>query len=230
MATTLDQVSNGRFDLGVGVGGEFPREFAAAGVDVHQRGSRTDEALELMETLWSGHAVSHEGRFADVRGLALDPGPIQPGGPPRWLGGRSPAAMNRAGRFADVWMPYMYTPEQLAASLVDVRNAAERHHRDPASVRGAVFIWGALDEDGSRSRAWAVEGVSKTYQQDFRDLADRYLLHGSAETVSRRLLEYRDAGAETFVFSPIGDGRRRQDIVDLFARDVMPIVRTGELS
>lgn len=230
MATTLDQVSNGRFDLGVGVGGEVPREFAAAGVDVHQRGARTDEALELMETLWSGKAVRHEGRFADVRGLALDPGPIQPGGPPRWLGGRSPAAMNRAGRFANVWMPYMYTPEQLAASLVEVRNAAERHDRDPASVHGALFVWGAVDEDGSRSRAWAIEGVSETYRQDFSGLADRYLLHGTAEGVSRRLLTYRDAGAETIVFSPVGDGCRRQEIVDLFARDVMPVVRTGELS
>jgi len=69
--------------------------------------------------------------------------------------------------------------------------------------------------------------VSETYRQDFSGLADRYLLHGTAEGVSRRLLTYRDAGAETIVFSPVGDGCRRQEIVDLFARDVMPVVRTG---
>jgi probable F420-dependent oxidoreductase len=227
MATTLDQVSRGRFDLGVGVGGEFPAEFVAAGVDVRQRGARTDETLALMEALWSGDRVTHEGRFARIPDLALAPGPLQPGGPPRWLGGRSSAAMNRAGRFADVWMPYMYTPDQLAASLVEVRSAAERCGRDPRSVRGAVFVWGALDEDGSRSRAWAIDAVSATYQQDFTHLADRYLLSGSVDDVARRVVEYRDAGAETFVFAPVGDGSRRASMVDLFAGSVIPQVSSA---
>lgn len=223
MATTLDQVSGGRFDFGVGVGGEFPAEFIAAGVDVRERGARADETLQLMEAMWSSpKTVSHQGRFAHIPGLALDPGPVQPGGPPRWLGGRSQAAMKRAGRFADVWMPYMYTPDQLAASLIEVRTAAEQCGRDPESVRGAVFVWGALDEDGTRSRAWAVEAVSATYQQDFSPLADRYLLSGSADDVARRVTEYLDAGAETFVFSPVGEGSRRSQMVDLFASNVIP--------
>lgn len=225
MATTLDQVSNGRFDFGVGVGGEFPPEFIAAGVDVRDRGARADEALELMSALWSGGPVSHEGRFAHVPGLELQPGPVQPGGPPRWLGGRSPAAMRRAGRFADVWMPYMYTAEQLASSLTDVRTAAEAEGRDPESVRGAVFVWGAVDEDGSRSREWAVDGVSTVYQQDFEHLADRYLVHGTPAQVVDRIREYQQAGAETVIFSPTGEGDRRAHMINLFAQEVLPQVR-----
>jgi len=224
MATTLDQVSGGRFDFGVGVGGEFPPEFTAAGVDVAHRGARADEALRLMAELWSGGEVSHRGRFAQVPGLSLDPGPIQPGGPPRWLGGRSDAAIRRAGRHADVWMPYMYTPEQLADSLVRVRQAAEQAWRDPESVSGAVFGWGAVDEDGTRSRRWAIDGVSTTYQQDFSRHADRYLLHGTPDEVAKRIAEYRDAGAETFVFSPVGEGERRRRMVNLFAEQVVPQV------
>lgn len=225
LATTLDQVSGGRFDLGVGVGGEYPPEFEAAGVDVGQRGARTDEALELLRALWEGGAVDFTGRFTRVPGLALSPGPVQHGGPPVWLGGRRPAAVRRAGRFGDVWMPYMYTPEQLATSLAEVRTAAEQAGRDPASVRGAIFCWGGVDVDAARSRAEVVEFVSGVYQQDFGPIADRYLLHGDPDRVAARAREYADAGAETLVFSPVGSGDRRREIVDVLTAEVLPRVR-----
>lgn len=222
LATTLDRVSNGRFDFGVGVGGEHPPEFVAAGVEVTERGARADEALELMRQLWRGGAVQFPGRFTTVPGLTLDPGPVQTGGPPVWLGGRRPAAIRRAGRFADVWMPYMYSPEQLAASLDEVRIAAEAAGRAPDAVRGAVFCWGGVDADADASRHEVVEGVSAVYQQDFDRLADRYLLHGDPDRVAARAREYADAGAETLVFSPVGTGSRRTEIVDLFTTSVLP--------
>jgi probable F420-dependent oxidoreductase len=225
LATTLDQVSGGRFDLGVGVGGEYPPEFEAAGVDVGQRGARTDEALELLRALWQGGAVDFAGRFTRVPGLALSPGPVQPGGPPIWLGGRRPAAVRRAGRFGDVWMPYMYTPDQLATSLAAVRAAAEEAGRDPAAVGGAVFCWGGVDADAGRSRQEVVEAVSAVYQQDFDPIADRYLLHGDPDRVAARAREYADAGADTLVFSPVGSGDRRREVVDLFTSEVLPRVR-----
>jgi probable F420-dependent oxidoreductase len=225
LATTLDQVSGGRFDMGVGVGGEYPPEFEAAGVDVRERGARTDEALELMRSLWQGDAVDFAGRFTRVPGLALSPGPVQPGGPPIWLGGRRPAAIRRAGRFGDVWMPYMYTPEQVASSLAEVRAAADRAGRDPVTIGGAVFCWGGVDADAARSRREVVEGVSAMYQQDFDALADRYLLHGDPDRVVARAREYADAGVGTLVFCPVGSGERRHEIVDLFTSDVLPRVR-----
>lgn len=224
LATTLDHVSNGRFDLGVGIGGEYPPEFEAAGVELGDRGTRTDEALELMRALWQGGPVDFDGRFTRVPGLELQPGPAQVGGPPIWLGGRSPAAVRRAGRYGHVWMPYMYTPEQLASSLAEVRNAAEAAGRDPAPVRGAVFCWGGVDEHPARSRREVVDGVSAVYKQDFNRLADRYLLHGDPDRVVGRAREYADAGAGTLVFSPVGEGTRRREIVDLFTSAVLPAV------
>ena len=228
LATTLDQVSGGRFDLGVGVGGDYPPEFEAAGVDVTERGARTDEALALFRALWSGGPVDFDGRFTRVPSLALQPGPVQPGGPPIWLGGRRPAAIRRAGRFADAWMPYMYTPEQLATSLAEVRAAAEQAGRDPAAVRGAIFCWGGVDEDAALSRREVAEAVSALYQQDFTALADRYLLHGDPDRVVSRAREYADAGADTLVFSPVGEGSRRMEIVDLFTAEALPRVRQEE--
>jgi probable F420-dependent oxidoreductase len=225
LATTLDQVSGGRFDMGVGVGGEYPPEFVAAGVDVTERGARTDEALELMQALWSGEPVDHDGRFARVPGLRLSPPPVQAGGPPIWLGGRSPAAITRAGRFADVWMPYMYSPEQVASSLAEVRVATEKAGRDPAAVRGAIFCWGGVATDPARSRQEVIDFVSEVYQQDFTRLADRYLLHGDPDRVAARAREYQDAGAETLIFSPVGEGGRRREIVDLFTQSVLPRIQ-----
>lgn len=225
LAATLDRVSQGRLDLGVGVGGEFPAEFEAAGVDVHTRGRRTDEHLEVMRRLFAGDPVDFTGQFTRIPGQRLQPPPVQRPGPPVWLGGRWPAAMRRAGRFADVWFPYMYSPEQLADSLAQVRTEAARAGRDPASVRGAVFCWGGVDEDAARSRREVVDTVSTIYQQDFDRLADRYLLHGEPDDVAARIGEYREAGAETIVFSPVGDGARRDEIVELFGRAVLPRVR-----
>lgn len=226
LATTLDLVSNGRFDLGVGVGGEFPDEFTAAGVEVRDRGARTNETLELIRELWSGTQVSHDGKFAHIPGLALNPRPVQAGGPPVWIGGRKDAAIRRAGRYADYWMPYMYTPDQVATSMGRVRDEAERVGRDPQSVRGSIFCWSAVDEDGTQSKQWVIDEVSTIYQQDFSKLADRYLLFGSPDQVVARIAEYRDAGAETLVFSPVASGTRRRQIVDVFARDVLPKLRS----
>ena len=77
MAATLDQVSHGRFELGIGVGGEYPPEFAAAGASVAGRGARTDEALGVLIRLLSGETVTAAGQFGVLDGLRLDPPPVQ---------------------------------------------------------------------------------------------------------------------------------------------------------
>jgi probable F420-dependent oxidoreductase len=225
LATTLDQVSGGRFDLGIGVGGEHPPEFVAAGVEVGDRGARADEALELLRALWAGGDVDFAGKFTRVPGLRLEPGPVQSGGPPIWLGGRRPAAIRRAGRFADVWMPYMYSPEQLAESLRAVRTEAEQAGRAPDAVQGAIFCWGHVATDAATARRAAVETVSAVYQQDFDRLADRYLLHGDPERVIARAREYAAAGAQTLVFSPSSEGAVRRTSVELFVDEVLPALR-----
>lgn len=225
LAATLDLVSAGRLDLGVGVGGEYPAEFEAAGVPVAERGARATEALEVLTRLFAGERLEFEGRFTSVPGLALDPLPVQRPAPPLWMGGRRPAAMRRAARFADVWLPYMYTPEQLASSLAEVRETAQRAGRDPARIRGAIFCWGAVGTDAGWARRLAIDTVSRTYGQDFTPLADRYLLSGTPEQVRARLREYADAGAETVVFAPAGTDEDRAHVVDLFAEGILADVQ-----
>jgi probable F420-dependent oxidoreductase len=222
LVATLDQVSNGRFDFGVGVGGEYPPEFAAAGVPVGERGARTDEALDVITRLLAGDPVQFAGRWTTVDGLALNPPAVQRPRPPVWIGGRRGAAFRRAGRFADIWMPYMYTPQRLADSLASVRGYASESGRAPADVAGAIFCWGALDRDPAVARRAAIAAVNATYHQDFEPLADRYLLTGTPQHVVARLAEYRDAGADTVIFCGPRDAQAWQRSAELFADEVLP--------
>ncbi len=222
LTATLDQLSGGRFELGVGVGGEYPPEFAASGVPVAGRGRRADEALAVLLPLLSGESVTAAGSFGSLQDLRLDPPPVQRPHPPIWVGGRQPGGQRRAGRFGDVWMPYMVSPGSFGRSLASAREFAVAAGRPGESVGGALFIWGTVDHDAARARAEAVTFVSQAYQQDFEPLADRYLLHGDPDDVVARLAEYQAAGADTVIFSPACSPERRDEVVALFAGEVLP--------
>src|SRR3990172_10408627 len=94
---SVDVISGGRLTLGIGVGGEYPKEFQAVGVPVRERGARTDEAIQVLRRLWTDDNVTFDGRFTKLDGVTLQPKPAQPGGPPMWIAGRSPAALRPAG-------------------------------------------------------------------------------------------------------------------------------------
>ncbi|ASW55634.1 LLM class flavin-dependent oxidoreductase [Plantactinospora sp. KBS50] len=116
LAATTDIVSGGRFELGIGVGGEYPPEFEAVGVPTAERGARADETLRVVRALWSGRPASHRGRFWRFDDIALRPAPPTQPGPRIWIAGRGEAAIRRAVRSGDVWMPYMYTPTNSPAA------------------------------------------------------------------------------------------------------------------
>jgi len=226
MASVIDRISGGRFELGVGAGGEYPPEFAAASVDPATRFRRLDEGLEVIRRLFAGGPVTYEGSYAKLSALALDPPPRQPGGPPIWLGGRKHGALRRAGRYADVWMPYMVDPEQVRGGLAQVRAEAARHERSAEAVSAALFAWTAVDADSSWARSTAVRTVSAAYKQDFSTLADRYLLIGAPDEVGERLAQFAAVGVDTVLIQAAADStEHRSQIVETFANRMLPIVR-----
>lgn len=225
LIATLDGVSGGRFDLGVGIGGEYPPEFDAVDVPVTERGRRTDEALRMLAALFTGGPTRAEGQYSTFTGQQLMPPPVQRPGPPIWVGGRRAASARRAGRYGSVWVPYLVTPEQVAAGMETVRATAAENGR--GTVAGAVYCWSAVDHDGRRARRTATETVGRIYQQDFEPLAERYLLAGSPAEVLARLGEYRDAGAESVVFAPACPAEDYAAMVALFADDVLPELHRG---
>ena len=130
MGSALDVASNGRYNFGVGIGGEFPKEFEACGVPVKQRGSRTNEALEVISRLWTEQKVSFAGRYTTLNEVTIEPAPVQKPRPPIWVAGRKDPAMRRTATYADGWLPYMYTPEQLHDSIEKIKAYRKEAGRD----------------------------------------------------------------------------------------------------
>ncbi|BDE15535.1 MULTISPECIES: LLM class flavin-dependent oxidoreductase [Mycobacterium] len=226
MASVIDRISGGRFELGVGAGGEYPPEFAAAGIDPRTRFRRLDEGLEVIRRLFAGGSATYEGSYATLSEVALDPPPLRSSGLPIWLGGRKNGALRRAGRYADVWMPYMVDPGQVRSGLAAVRTAAARHERSADSVSAALFAWTAVDADSSWARDTGIRTVSAAYHQDFSKLADRYLLIGGPDAVVERLAEFSAAGVDTVLIQVAAKSTEdRSRIVETLAGRVLPIVR-----
>jgi probable F420-dependent oxidoreductase len=222
LAAVVDNISAGRFELGVGAGGEYPPEFEAAGVDPATRFRRVDEGLEVIRRLFDGGPVSFQGQYCTLSGVSLDPPPRRQGGPPIWIGGRKYGAIRRAGRFADVWMPYMVEPNQVRAGLAQVREVAATCNRAGDAVTATLFAWTAVDDDATWARNLGISTVSAAYRQDFSPLADRYLLVGSPSEVVDRLAQFADAGVEAVLLQVAADNSPdRERIIHTLARSVL---------
>src|SRR3979409_744931 len=96
LTSVLDVASEGRYHMGIGIGGEFPKEFEACGVPVKQRASRSNDALEGITKTWTEKNEAFEGRYTKFPGVTLEPRPAQRPHPPIWVAGRKEPAMIRA--------------------------------------------------------------------------------------------------------------------------------------
>jgi probable F420-dependent oxidoreductase len=220
----LDRVSNGRFNLGVGVGGEYAKEFEACGVPVAERGARTNEALEVMTRLWTENDVEFDGAFTHLPGVSLDPKPVQKPYPPIWISGRSEAAMRRCARYGTGWLPYMYTPEKLAESLADINAFAAEAGRQE-EIKPGLFIFFAVHEDRAEAVRMATERLSKQYNQDFSSLVNRYAVAGNPEDCVSRLMEYIQAGAQTIILNSACDAGYVENNEAMLASEVLPALK-----
>ncbi len=136
---TLDHLTGGRVELGIGVGW-MKEEFDALGVPWERRGARTDEYVDALRTVWGGSHVEFHGEFVDFDPLTCTPLPAQGSDIPILVGGDTPAAMRRAAKIADGYFPGEGDPEQLAKLITTVRAECEKYDRDPDSIEiNAMF-------------------------------------------------------------------------------------------
>jgi probable F420-dependent oxidoreductase len=133
---TLDWLSGGRVDLGVGVGW-LKEEFEALNVPWERRGRRTDEYLEVLHTLWVDDTSSFHGETFDLEPCEMFPKPIQQPVPVH-IGGETPAALRRAARAAQGWHTFNRTPEELATGLAELDGHLEAAGRSRADLRITV--------------------------------------------------------------------------------------------
>ncbi|MCC6434491.1 MAG: LLM class flavin-dependent oxidoreductase [Acidimicrobiales bacterium] len=221
----LDVVSGGRFSLGVGVGGEFPKEFEAVGVPVKERGARTDEALQVIDKLLTEKDVHFDGRFTKLNGVSIAPRGIQKPRLPFWVAGRKDVAMRRAARYAEGWLPYMYTPEMLDESMTKIEAFTAEAGRPAGTVQGGLFIFTCVHEDRATALDMANQQLSKQYNQDFSKMVAKYTIAGSPDDCVARLREYIDAGARTIMFSQGCPPEYAEENTRLIAEGILPAFR-----
>jgi len=217
---TLQWMSGGRFRLGVGAGGEYPKEFEASGVPLGERGKYLDDTLEALRALWSGDEVSVHNRQIAVEGARLDLPPDPP--IPVWVGGRSAAGQRRAAQYGDAWMPFVISPERFAEGWSNVRGRAESFDRDPGAIRPALQLWAQFDDDLAEALPVIASRIEATYRVEF-DRFERYTVYGDADMWVTRLQEFIDAGVRHFNIVLAGGDRLMQ--LTRIAADVIPRLR-----
>jgi probable F420-dependent oxidoreductase len=175
-AASVDVLSGGRLDLGLGIGW-MPEEFALTGGTMSGRGERTAEYLDVLRHLWAGGVTEFRGAHYTVPAGRSAPVPVQRPGPPVLLGGMVPRALRRVGQVADGWVTSSRTDLSRIGELIAVvREAAEQAGRDPASIRvvcRGVVRWGApvtVPEGGGRM---PLSGGFDEIRADTQELAER---------------------------------------------------------
>jgi probable F420-dependent oxidoreductase len=226
LATEVDVLSEGRLVLGVGVAGEYPPEFDAVGVSLRERGSRTDEGIEVLQHLWRGISGPFEGRYTTFDGIRILPGPVQNEGPPIWVAGRGAAAVKRAARFGQVWMPYLYSPRQLADSVRLLGELTTADGRDPDEIGVWPSCFINCNVDSGRATAEAVAAIATMYNQPFDSLAAKYFVTGTPEECAERICAYQDAGADGMMLFAACSVDQYEDQVRMVAETVRPIVQS----
>jgi probable F420-dependent oxidoreductase len=225
-AATLDIISGGRLRLGVGVGGEFAKEFEAVGVPLAERGRRADEAIAILRALWAPGAASFEGRFVQFKDVRMEPKPVQPGGPPILVGGRSEHAIRRAATLGDGFMPYMYTPAQYTAARQRLFQLGTEAGRDTTAFTVPMyqFIYTAASDHEARSTL--ARRLQQTYRQPFERLVPRYCTAGTPATCRASLQAYIDAGVREFILTPpVTSPQELRRQLDVYATEILPALQ-----
>jgi alkanesulfonate monooxygenase SsuD/methylene tetrahydromethanopterin reductase-like flavin-dependent oxidoreductase (luciferase family) len=201
---SIHVLSGGRLVVAVGAG--FPGRFGQplyelSGVPWARRFARLDDTVALWRELWSGpHPASFHGQV-----LSLDQIPpavldCPDGGPPVWLGGAAPAALDRTGRLYDGWLPYPPDPADYRSGLDRVRHAAAAAGRAAAAVTPALFVSVRVTDAPDGGRQAMSDYAAASYGLSLEGLqAIQALVAGPAEHVTRQLARYLEAGARHLV-------------------------------
>ena len=173
--TTLDHISGGRLDAGLGIGWLEP-ELQAVNMAMAGRGARAEDFLGCLKAIWTDDVVDYEGDFYRVPRCRVDPKPVQRPHPPLLLGGGADVALRRAGRMADGWISSSRADlAGIGTSIASVRRGATDAGRDPATLRfvcrGVVKIRtgeraplvGSLDDVRADLEDLAAKGVTETF-------------------------------------------------------------------
>jgi probable F420-dependent oxidoreductase len=155
--TTLDIVSGGRAELGVGAGW-LETEWEALGLDPRTRGRRLDESLVVLKRLWTDEVVEHHGQFWDLPPAMFEPKPVQRPHPPILIGGESDRALQRAADHGDGWLAMFHTPGSIAPRVARLTELLHARGRSRGEI--TVTCIGQVDQRADVER-WQEAGVDR---------------------------------------------------------------------
>jgi len=202
--STLDQLSRGRIEIGVGTGGQV-RPFAAFGVDPGRYVARFTEGIALMKALWTQPRVTFDGEFWQLQDAAMEPKPFQKPYPPLWFGAASEPALRRAVRLGDGFFGAGSSPTARFAEQVAVVRAALAEAGRPAeSFPIAKRVYVAIDDDAGRARARMNTALTELYGHRVEAI-EAAAVAGTAADCVRELHQVAVAGAELILCTALFD-------------------------
>jgi probable F420-dependent oxidoreductase len=214
---TVDQLSGGRLDVGVGMGGNT-KTYPAYGITAARRVARFNEGLELMRALWTEPRVTFRGEFWQLDDAAMEPKPIQRPHPPLWLGAHHPDALRRAVRRDLGFMGAgSASTATFARELGVLRGFLAEAGRDPASLDVGKRVYVAVDRDRARAGRRLAEYFGAFYGRS--ELAAEVSVWGSPDQCVAGLREITAAGARLLMLNPVFDELEQ---LEALAADVVP--------
>jgi alkanesulfonate monooxygenase SsuD/methylene tetrahydromethanopterin reductase-like flavin-dependent oxidoreductase (luciferase family) len=221
----IDRLSGGRLLAAVGPGSSS-EDYAAVGLDFSERWQRFDEAIGMLRALWRADGAPFVGRFYSTEGLALEPLPSKPGGPPIWVGSwGSEAGLRRVARLADGWLASAYntTPELFGHACRSLRLKLPDHGKNPETFPNALStMWCYITDDRSKADCILRERVVPTVHRP-EDMLRERLPIGPPELFAEKLTDFAKAGVQRVFIWPIADERHQ---LARFWNEVRPLVAT----
>ena len=202
---SLDVLTGGRLDLGVGIGSPatiHSREYEVLGVDRRQRGKICDDYIGAMKAIWTTNPSSYEGCFVSFKDAEIFPKPRQKPHPPLWVGGWTEAAMARTARLGDGWLPAWLKPKDIAACFGKVKEMARQNGRDAEKIELGIEVYVSIDDDSRRAQENAMgtfQASRGTYERDMTiEFLQQVSLIGSPQEIRDQVAAYREAGVTHF--------------------------------
>ena len=223
--STLDLMTEGRLIFGVGVGGEFPKEYEASGIPHSERGARLSDGIRVLKKFWSGAPVTHESPFLKFENVAMRPTPWQKGGPPIWCGGRSKPALRRAARIGDGWHSYAITSDMYRDGLALIKETAEEVGRSFSPFGTGHLLFARVSNDYESALDEAADHLSTRYNMNMRPAAERYGAIGTPQDVAEAIRNFYEAGVRHITLDIAGVYERRGEQLERFSSDVLPLLR-----
>ena len=217
--SSLDVLSEGRVVLGIGVGDSPSHD--AVGSDRRTRGARCEEAIALVRKLWSEDTVTFSGRFNSISNYTLGPRPVQSPHPPIWVGGHSDAAVERAARHADGFIPVGATPQACKELFDRLDSKAKSLNRKPDKLTRAVHAYLGIDDTPEAAVDTASRVLTKRFGRPTRAGDPNAHLLGSIADCRRSVQAFLDIGVTHFILDPVCNEDETIEQVELCAQKII---------